>query len=48
MEAMKKSHVKGLEVPKEVEGEMEERKKSTVKFNDEPELIPTEDDVVRL
>lgn len=48
MESAKKSHVKGLELPIEVEGEMEERKKSTVKFNDEPELIPEDEEVARL
>jgi len=47
VEAAKRTYVNGLEPPKIPEGEMEERKKSTVKFNDEPEVIPS-DEVARL
>ncbi|CAB3384709.1 Hypothetical predicted protein [Cloeon dipterum] len=50
VEAAKRSHVNGFDTPKKdelmVEPEMEERRKSaTVKFNDEPEVIPSNESV---
>ncbi|XP_059482137.1 uncharacterized protein LOC132200576 [Neocloeon triangulifer] len=45
VEAAKRTHVNGLDFPHKPEEEMEERKKSTVKFNDEPEVIPSNESV---